>query len=137
MMAQKALLFGDKETFDKIMVCDSPRECKKLGREISNFDDSTWNHYKEDIVYSGNFLKFTQNPQLAKQLIEDAYGDLQPYASPRRFVECNARDKIWGIGLGINDESIHDESKWVGHNLLGEILSELSCFLHDFIFEVK
>lgn len=37
MMAQKALLFEDHETYKKIMRADNPADYKALGRKICNF----------------------------------------------------------------------------------------------------
>ncbi|GAB3993981.1 hypothetical protein GCM10028807_30620 [Spirosoma daeguense] len=42
MMAQKALLFGDQETYNKIIVTKSPAEAKALGRQVANFDEALW-----------------------------------------------------------------------------------------------
>ena len=38
MMAQKALLFGDQEIYERIMASDQAKEIKALGREIRGFE---------------------------------------------------------------------------------------------------
>lgn len=42
MMHQKALLFGDQLIADKIMKTRSASVQKKLGRQVSGFDQTTW-----------------------------------------------------------------------------------------------
>ena len=53
MMAQKALLFNDAEVYDEIMSADNPRDYKKLGRKIRNFDGKVWDTKKYEIVVEG------------------------------------------------------------------------------------
>jgi ribA/ribD-fused uncharacterized protein len=119
MMASKASLFKDKETFELIMSEPNPREIKKYGRMIKNFDENRWNEFKCDIVTAGNLHKFTQNENLAKILIET--GDAV-------LVEASPYDKIWGIGLGPKDPDAKIPSKWKGENLLGFCLMEVRDF---------
>lgn len=38
-------------------------------------------------------------------------------------------DKIWGIGIHIND--IYDQEKWKGQNLLGKALMEVRDYLQN------
>jgi len=70
MMHQKALVFGDTEIADEIMKENNPREQKKFGRMIKNFDKVTWDSCCLGIVYRGNLAKFTQNTELGEQLLE-------------------------------------------------------------------
>src|SRR4030043_2046103 len=46
LMAQKAKLFENNDIFGKIINCKSPGEAKKLGREIPNFNNATWDDKK-------------------------------------------------------------------------------------------
>lgn len=64
MMAQKAKLFKDNDTLKKIMQTESPREQKALGRKVKNFNQNLWDKHRYDIVYKGNFAKFSQNKEL-------------------------------------------------------------------------
>ena len=38
------------------------------------------------------------------------------------IAECAVKDRIWGIGLSMKDESRLSVDKWRGQNLLGKIL---------------
>ena len=114
MMHQKALLFGDTEIAELIMKESNPREQKKYGRMIKNFDKSVWDKNCLAIVYEGNLAKFTQNSDLMASMLST--GD-------RIFVEASPLDNIWGIGLDENAEGIEDPSYWLGLNLLGQALT--------------
>lgn len=129
MMAEKARLFKDEETLQKILSTNSPSEVKSLGRKIRGFEEATWDIHKEDIVYRGNFLKFTQNPNLLKQLLDECADKL--------CVECNPRDSVWGIALGMDNPDIHDRTKWKGWNLLGNILSTLAKNINNDVFSIN
>jgi ribA/ribD-fused uncharacterized protein len=123
MMAHKALLFGDRETFQKIIRADKAGEVKELGRQVRAFDEIKWNVKKFDIVKTGNIHKFNQNKNLRDFLI--ATGD-------RIIVEASPTDTVWGIGLSQDSEMIDNPYTWRGENLLGFALMEVRDFLDDF-----
>ena len=116
MMAEKARLFEDQDTLEKIMASKFPREQKKLGRAVKNFDEDKWNNVAKDVVYKGSYAKFTQNKRLMDRLIE---------TKGTTLVEASPYDRIWGIGLGEFDPNAYDRSKWQGKNWLGEVLTKL------------
>ena len=110
MMHQKALHFGDKETAEMIMKAESPRDQKQLGRQVKGFNKEMWDAACVSIVYKGNYAKFTQNEKLKAELLMT--GD-------RIMVEASPYDKIWGIGMGENEQGVDDPKNWKGLNLLG------------------
>lgn len=110
MMYQKAMLFGDQEIADKILLTDKPDEHKRLGRMVKGFNKQEWDMNCFSIVYEGNYAKFTQNEDLKEQLL--ATGN-------RVLVEASPYDIIWGIGKGENEQGIDDPVNWNGLNLLG------------------
>jgi ribA/ribD-fused uncharacterized protein len=116
MMAQKALLFKDHEVFKKIIKSKKPAEQKALGRQVKNFDGELWESKCKEIVYQGNYAKFTQNKSLYNALMETRGTEL---------VEASPEDKIWGIGLHKNDPRSLDKSQWLGTNWLGEIITKV------------
>ena len=120
MMAHKAKLFGDSELFHRIIAADKPGEVKKLGRQISNFDEVKWNRDKYAIVKAGNRHKFGQNKKLNDFLIST--GD-------RILVEASPVDSIWGIGLPPDSNLVNNPHTWNGLNLLGFALMETRDFL--------
>lgn len=116
MMAQKALYFGDIDTAECIMLTKSPRIQKKLGRAVSNFDLGKWASVAKDIVYEGNYAKFTQNKPLLDELLA---------TYPKTLVEASPTDCVWGIGLSKYDEKRFDKKQWRGKNWLGEVLTKV------------
>ena len=110
MMAQKAELFGDRETLDAIVAASSPSQAKKLGRAVRGFDDQRWIAHRFDVAVRGNVAKFGQNSELADWLRSTGKAVL---------VEASPVDRIWGIGLAADDARARDPSAWLGLNLLG------------------
>lgn len=116
MMYAKALLFHDLETAEEILQATSPKDQKALGRKIRNFDAEIWALFREGIVYTGSYAKFTQNPTLQEILLA---------TQGTTLVEASPYDKIWGIGLGENDPQALSRATWKGLNLLGETLTRV------------
>lgn len=114
MMHQKALLFDDEIIADLIMQEKNPKEQKKYGRQIRNFDKAIWEKNCLAIVFEGNLAKFSQNPELKAEMLS---------TGNKIFVEASPLDNIWGIGLDENAENIDDPSYWLGLNLLGQALT--------------
>jgi ribA/ribD-fused uncharacterized protein len=116
MMAQKALLFGDKDIFNHIMLADNPRDYKALGRKIRNFESKIWDARKFDIVVEGNMAKFSQNNNLKEYLLSTGDAIL---------VEASPYDRIWGIGLYPGQAAKGTIAQWRGLNFLGAALMEV------------
>lgn len=118
MMAQKALLFNDQLTYQKILKETIPKKIKDYGREVINFDTSIWDKHKYNIVKQGNYLKFSQNDKLKKLLLEtkDAY-----------LAEASPFDSIWGLGIDKKAAAavIKAGHDLPGENLLGKALMEV------------
>lgn len=121
-MWKKAVTFGDNETAEKIIKLDSPREIKKLGRQVKNFSSEVWDKVKVDIMYAGVNAKFTQDAEC-----NDCIKEFQN----QKFVEGSPDDTIWGVGIHYQDENVFDESKWRGQNLLGNILTRVRDEIFD------
>jgi len=122
MMAQKALLFQDEETFKKIMATTSPKEQKALGRIVKNFNPLVWDTMSTLIVYDGNLLKFSQNEKHREALMNT--GDTI-------LVEASPYDAIYGVGLAEDNPFIDDMSQWQGQNRLGFVLTKVRETLMD------
>jgi len=116
MMAKKALLFNDKEIFEKIIQTKSPAEAKKLGREVKNYVDTVWLENRFEIVKEGNLHKFGQNKDLKEFLLN---------TNERILVEASPVDPIWGIGMAADHKEVNNPEKWQGLNLLGFALMEV------------
>jgi ribA/ribD-fused uncharacterized protein len=110
MMAQKARLFGDTSTLDRILKASSPGAAKSLGREVSGFEQSLWENHRFEYVVRGNLAKFEAHKDIAEFLLN---------TGNKVLVEASPVDSVWGIGLAPEDEKARDPNKWQGLNLLG------------------
>lgn len=110
MMAEKARLFADEETREKILRAVSPEAAKQLGRQVRGFDERAWQEARFPLVIEGNLAKFSQQPALGRFLIK---------THNKVLVEASPVDRIWGIGLGADDAQAENPEKWRGLNLLG------------------
>ena len=123
MMANKALLFEDIDTYEKIIKANTPGEAKDLGRRVIGFDDQIWNVNRMKIVISGNIHKFNQNTNYLTFLIN---------TNSRILVEASPIDTIWGIGLAKDAEHIDNPYFWRGENLLGFALMAVRDFFSTY-----
>ncbi len=113
MMYHKAMLFANEDISRKVLKCKHPREAKKLGRQVVGFDETIWNNKRYGIVVNANVLKFGQNPDLLGYLLN---------TNERVLVEASPVDKIWGIGLAVDNPNVEQPEHWQGLNLLGYAL---------------
>lgn len=116
MMAAKALLFHDVETYEKITMVSDPRLIKQLGRQVKNFDETIWKLNAREIVFRGNLAKFSQDDELLNYIKE---------TGGRKFVEGAIYDEVWGVKLAWDDPAIEDSTNWRGTNWLGEVLDRV------------
>lgn len=131
--AEMYMMFRKNEIFrgsygDKILNAKSPSECKKFGRLVENFDPAVWEKHDFEIVFKGNYLKFTQNPDLLEELLD---------TEGTTLVEASPYDKIWGIGLYDTDPRAQSRDTWEGQNKLGECLTMLRDYLLFAAFDYK
>lgn len=132
-MWEKAMYFEDKEIAEKILNTPDPKENKKLGRKVKNFNPELWMVVSYPIMVAVNMAKYYQGQKSnetkyfksrrAKTALLDT-GD-------KILVEASPYDKIWGIGLGSDNDDCLDEAKWQGMNLLGKALMEVRKSLRD------
>ena len=113
MMYRKAVCLGDEAIAAQILATSDTAEIKALGRLVLGYDDNWWNGVRQIIVYEGLLAKFSQNVALGKQLKKTGKAVL---------AECAVKDRIWGIGLSMNDPNRFDRDRWQGQNLLGYTL---------------
>jgi hypothetical protein len=122
-MFEKAIKFKDHDTASQILRVKEPKEAKKLGRKVRGYDDTVWAECREKVMLDGLYFKFTQNKGLKKTLTQPEWKD-------KHFVEASPYDRIWGIGLGVDDPKADDENEWLGQNLLGKCLDKVRDSLY-------
>ncbi|KAK8854754.1 hypothetical protein IAR55_003493 [Kwoniella newhampshirensis] len=112
MMYNKALVFDDLETAERIIEADTPSEAKALGRMVKGFDKKRWDETNDAVVQRGNYHKFDQNQELKRVLLK---------TKGKTMVEASPDDRVWGIGFGV-DEAEGREDEW-GANRMGLALT--------------
>ena len=117
-MAKKAAYFDDFEIYDMILESNTPKEAKKLGRQVRNFDAEKWSEVCFEKMYEAVYAKFSQNNDL-KELI------LSPNFEGKGFIEGSPFDAIWGVKMSWQNPDIDKEENWKGQNLLGKVLNKV------------
>lgn len=115
-MYRKAKLFGSENIAKKILLAQTPKECKSLGRSKQiPFKQDIWDKEKENLYKEVLIDKFS-NLLLQKQLLD---------TGNKQLVEASPFDKIWGIKMGENDPGVENPKNWKGQNLLGKVLEDV------------
>ena len=120
MMYKKACLFDDQVVAQRILNEPSPQAQQQLGRTVNNFNRDLWDTNKLAVVWQGNFLKFSQHPDLHDRLLA---------TEDKIIAEASAEDLVWGVGLKADDDAILNPNNWTGKNLLGEVLMSVRATL--------
>ena len=110
LMRTKALTFGDRNIAEQMIQTEDPAKMQQLGWQVSGYDDNIWAGMRQLVAFSALKAKFSQNSILRERLLTT--GDAV-------LAECAVKDRIWGIGLGMQSQGIRELSKWPGRNLLG------------------
>ena len=114
----KAMTFGDKVMAEKILLAPTPGKAKALGRKVQGYDDNVWSEVRYNVMLEVNLLKYRNNAEVRDILLKKNWRN-------KHFVEASPYDKIWGIGLNMDDPKSHDPNQWEGQNLLGKCLDEV------------
>ena len=112
-MYKKAMLFSDRNIAGKILNSSDPKRHRYLGKQVKNFDKSTWQKVCKKFAYEGNFAKFSQNAELLNELKK---------TKGKNLAEASPYDRNWGIGLSMQNRKIYDRKNWRGKNWAGEVL---------------
>lgn len=122
MMYRKAIMFGDDTVRNRILSTNDVAEIKQLGRSVRNYNDKLWGGQRQIIVYQGLLAKFAQNDDLRIRLLNTGAAIL---------AECAVTDKVWGIGLSMDDDRRFLIDQWQGRNMLGFSLMQVRNMLQE------
>lgn len=117
-MAKKAKFFGDEEMYNAILNSETPKEAKKYGRLVKNFDANKWTEVCFDKMYEACYAKFSQNSELKELLLSSDF-------EGKGFVEGSPYDAIWGVKMVWRNPDIDNEENWQCQNLLGKVLNKV------------
>ena len=109
--ADKCRAGGDEEAWNRVMTASTPLEAKRIGDTVN--ETAEWRQNKEKAMADTINLKFDQNPQLAKLLIDT--GNAALYEA--------TNNTFFGIGASLHSREIKDKS-YRGMNKLGLIIME-------------
>ena len=109
---EKATQANDVRVAKKLLYTTSPRVAKSLGRSVKGLAASKWDENKKNVMRELVKIKFSENPDLSKELLNSK--DLT-------LVEAGM-DWFYGVGLSITNADIFNPTKWKGRNHLGDIL---------------
>ena len=127
-MYLKAKYFEDEEMAQMIATRgQDPGDAKKFGRKVKGFNNEEWEGAREDIMHIAVQRKF-MNEDLLQQLLA---------TEDKVLVEGSPYDKIWGVGLVYDGETILDEKNWDGLNLLGKVLMKVRSEIREVITQKK
>ena len=135
MMSEKALLFGDMDSYAKIMKEPDPAKCKKLGKNVYPFFHHVWKDAFKEIVFHGNLGKLQSDISIINALLETEDAVL---------VEASPYDDVYGAGLSkdslLNKDGTLKVMPWDWHkegktdqaqNNLGFILMGIRDLFND------
>ena len=80
---------SDPKFVEEIRVAPKPFDAFKLGQERRKSFNNNWDDMKELVMLEGLKMKFVQNINLQKQLLE---------TESARLIENSPKDSYWGVG---------------------------------------
>ena len=110
----KAKFFEDDDISFQIMHTKDPYKQAELGRKVKNFNEHAWmNQGKaKDVLTKAITAKFTQNEQAREALRRTG----------KNVIGEATRNKVWGIGLALDDVKATTRDYWDGQNICGDVL---------------
>lgn len=118
-MHTKAIENDDMVAAQKIRYTTDPREVKKIGSAITLKDADRWNEMKGDLMMKLVRAKFTQNPQMRKELLD---------TGTKRLGETG-RDSYFSVGLPFTHTRILETGAWTAESHLGKALETVRAEL--------
>jgi ribA/ribD-fused uncharacterized protein len=108
---------------------------QKLGKKVKKFESAKWDTVAQDVVYKGNFAKFTQHEGSCLFWYEvSSPSDLKNQllsTGKKVLVEASPMDDRWGIGLGPTDLHVSSTKDWRGYNWLGIVIMRVRKDLYE------
>ncbi len=96
----KARMFRDQDTAEAILKAENPVEQKRLGRQVSNFENEKWKEEGPERIKRGLLEKFRTHSEM-KAFLKDT--------GATELVECSKTDNFFGIGLPLHGKDKFDK----------------------------
>ena len=104
----EARLFQDRRAEELMISSPDPRAHKPIGRGVGNFDNTSWDHVREDAVLAGTSANFSQNMSMKQQLL----------STGTKRLSASSFDPVWGIGARADDPEASNSRRWPGKKML-------------------
>ena len=111
----KAVYFDDQDTASKIMKTKTALECKKLLKNILNYNQESWNPIAKSMCEEGIKAEFVQQPVLQEKLLKTRQLTL---------VE-SCYDQHWGTGIPLENQQALNQHMWTNQGIQGQILEKI------------
>lgn len=122
MQAEKARVFGDLSTRNRILTTTDKYEILELGNSVCGYDERKWRSIGYVVAVCGNYHKFIDNEKCKNALLSTK--DLI-------LVKDSDYDSYWGAGCSRNNPQIENPENWKGKNLLGFALMQVREILNN------
>ena len=111
----KAVQAGDDQTAFAILQTTDGQELRNLGRRhLRGYDDDAWKSVRDSVLIQGVRSKFSQNSDVANQLLS---------SGNKTLVEGNGYDRHYGSGIWTNQ--LNDQNFNNGDNVQGQALMQV------------
>lgn len=117
---KKCLRLGHINMAAKILRTPKPLQAKTLGDKFDDTESDDWMEDRAQCMLNGTVAKFTQNPGLAKRLIDT--GECGLYEA--------TTDKYFGAGIGLGS-NLWLTGNWTGENAAGKICMNVKSLLNN------
>ena len=122
LMLCKAAAMGDSAQYIAIAAEASAAKCKRMGSNITSWDEDRWQHIICGVAFCILRQKFAV-PALRAVLLDT--GD-------KFLAEATAHDHTWAIGISIKMPTIYAvPAKWKGSNVLGWALMQVRAMIRQ------
>lgn len=123
LMYEKAIMF-DLDSVPEIFRMQNchPRDVKKIGRGVANFNPEVWDEESIDAIVPHLIAKAEQNQSVMEELMST--GNLI-------IAEASPYDRVWGIGLRPDDPQALNSKKWIGENRLGKAWMRVRDYFNE------
>lgn len=116
---KKCLRLGHINMAMKILRMSKPLQAKALGDKYDDTDSAEWMEDRAQCMLNGTVAKFTQNPALAKKLMNTGESGLYEATT----------DKYFGAGIGLGSK-LWTTGNWTGVNAAGKICMNVRKLLN-------
>lgn len=115
MSYRKAQTLGLDNKSRQLLKLTNLNSITEVYNDLDALHSFLWNGQQQLVAYQGLISKFTQNDEIATELLN---------TGSSLIVACLPTDPIWGIGLDVHNADVTNIENWRGSNLLGYSLMQ-------------